>query len=64
LAALAVRGRAAKTGYDRAMFGQAWSDDVSVEGGHNGCDTRIISMLCGVIAGFSQLMVGAARYAY
>ena len=22
------------------MFGQAWSDDVSVEGGHNGCDTR------------------------
>jgi hypothetical protein len=40
LAALAVKGRAAKTGYDRAMFGQAWSDDVSVEGGHNGCDTR------------------------
>jgi hypothetical protein len=40
LAALAVKGRAPKTGYDRAMFGQAWSDDVSVEGGHNGCDTR------------------------
>src|SRR3978361_1136913 len=40
LAALAVKGRAPKTGYDRAMFGQAWSDDVSVEGGHNGGDTR------------------------
>jgi len=40
LAALPVKGRAAKSGYTRAMFGQAWSDDVSVEGGHNGCDTR------------------------
>ncbi|MBY4576322.1 deoxyribonuclease, partial [Gordonia paraffinivorans] len=29
-----------KTGYDRALFGQQWSDDVNVEGGHNGCDTR------------------------
>ena len=28
------------TGYDRGEFGQAWSDDVDVEGGHNGCDTR------------------------
>lgn len=37
---LPVKGRAAKTGYDRAEFGQAWSDDVSVSGGHNGCDTR------------------------
>ncbi|MFM9378349.1 DUF1524 domain-containing protein [Gordonia sp. VNK21] len=37
---LAVKGRAPKTGYDRALFGQAWSDDVSVAGGHNGCDTR------------------------
>ncbi len=35
-----MKGRAPKTGYDRALFGQAWSDDVSVEGGHNGCDTR------------------------
>lgn len=26
--------------YDRAAFGQAWSDDVTVEYGHNGCDTR------------------------
>lgn len=34
-------------GYERdcgpgegCVFGQAWSDDVSVAGGHNGCDTR------------------------
>ena len=40
LATLPVKGRAPKTGYDRALFGQAWSDDVDVEGGHNGCDTR------------------------
>ena len=37
---LAVKGRAPKTGYDRALFGAAWTDDVSVEGGRNGCDTR------------------------
>lgn len=35
LAALAVKGRAPKTGYDRANFGQAWAD---VD--RNGCDTR------------------------
>ena len=40
LDAIPVKGRAPKTGYDRALFGQAWSDDVTVEGGHNGCDTR------------------------
>ncbi|ULN53612.1 GmrSD restriction endonuclease domain-containing protein [Mycolicibacillus parakoreensis] len=40
LAGLAVKGRAPKTGYDRELFGQAWSDDVTVAGGHNGCDTR------------------------
>jgi len=40
LDALPVKGRAPKTGYDRALFGQQWSDDVNVEGGHNGCDTR------------------------
>lgn len=40
LAALPVKGRAPKTGYDRDLFGQAWSDDVGVEFGHNGCDTR------------------------
>lgn len=37
---LAVKGRAPKTGYGRDLFGQAWSDDVNVDGGHNGCDTR------------------------
>ncbi|WP_083835843.1 HNH endonuclease family protein [Gordonia otitidis] len=40
LDSLAVKGRAPKTGYSRAQFGAAWSDDVTVEGGHNGCDTR------------------------
>lgn len=40
LASLPIKGRAPKTGYDRDLFGQAWSDDVGVEGGHNGCDTR------------------------
>jgi len=28
------------TGYARENFGQAWSDDVRVDGGRNGCDTR------------------------
>ncbi|MFE4195273.1 HNH endonuclease family protein [Paenarthrobacter sp. NPDC056912] len=32
---LPVKGKAPKAGYDRAAFGQAWSD---VD--HNGCDTR------------------------
>lgn len=40
LTALPVKGRAPKTGYERKQFGQAWSDDVTVEFGHNGCDTR------------------------
>lgn len=35
LETLAIKGRAPKTGYDRAMFGQAWAD---VD--RNGCDTR------------------------
>ena len=35
LAALTIRGRAARTGYDRDLFGQAWAD---VD--RNGCDTR------------------------
>ncbi|KQX66361.1 deoxyribonuclease [Angustibacter sp. Root456] len=35
LATLRVAGRAPKTGYDRARFGQAWAD---VD--RNGCDTR------------------------
>lgn len=40
LETLPVKGRAPKTGYTRDEFGQAWSDDVTVAGGHNGCDTR------------------------
>jgi hypothetical protein len=35
LATLPVKGRAPKTGYDRARFGQAWADT-----DRNGCDTR------------------------
>jgi hypothetical protein len=37
---LAVKGRVPKIGYDRAQFGQAWTDDVNVGGGRNGCGTR------------------------
>nr|WP_231584634.1 HNH endonuclease family protein [Mycobacterium haemophilum] len=40
LATLPIKGRAPKTGYDRNLFGHAWTDDVTVAGGHNGCDTR------------------------
>lgn len=37
---LPIKGRAPKTGYARAQFGPAWSDDVDVAYGHDGCDTR------------------------
>jgi hypothetical protein len=37
---LPIKGRAPKTGYGRDAFGKAWTDDVNVEGGRNGCDTR------------------------
>ncbi|MDR7329173.1 HNH endonuclease family protein [Corynebacterium guangdongense] len=40
LAELPIKGRAPLTGYDRDAFGPAWTDDVAVTGGHNGCDTR------------------------
>lgn len=40
LATLPVKGRAPKIGYDRALFGSAWTDDVTVQLGRNGCDTR------------------------
>lgn len=40
LGGIPIKGRAPKTGYERSQFGSAWSDDVSVSGGHNGCDTR------------------------
>ncbi|AKJ12657.1 hypothetical protein ABB07_22290 [Streptomyces incarnatus] len=56
---LTVKGRAPKTGYARARFGTAWADtDV------NSCDTRVISVLRGVIAGLSQLIRGVVRCAY
>ncbi|GAA3963215.1 GmrSD restriction endonuclease domain-containing protein [Gordonia caeni] len=37
---LEVKGRAPKTGYSRDQFGTAWTDDVTVAWGRNGCDTR------------------------
>ena len=37
---LEIKGRAPKTGYDRDLFGERWTDDVAVEYGRNGCDTR------------------------
>lgn len=40
LDSLEIKGRAPKTGYDRDLFGDRWSDDVNVELGRNGCDTR------------------------
>lgn len=35
-----VKGWAPKTGYSRDQFGSPWTDNVNVEFGHNGCDTR------------------------
>ena len=40
LAGLADGRDASMAGYRRDAFGQAWTDDVAVGGGHNGCDTR------------------------
>ncbi len=40
LDSLLVKGRAPKTGYARSLFGDAWTDDVTVADGRNGCDTR------------------------
>ena len=56
---LTVKGRAPKTGYSREKFGSAWADTDS-----NSCDTRVISMLRSVIAGFSLFIQGVVRYAY
>ena len=41
LALLPIRDQVPNDGYSRKQFGQSWSDDVTVDGGHNGCDTRI-----------------------
>jgi hypothetical protein len=40
LNSLPIKGRAPKTGYERSLFGERWTDDAWVDGGHNGCDTR------------------------
>ncbi|NNH69026.1 DUF1524 domain-containing protein [Nocardia uniformis] len=40
LEALPVKNWASKDGYSRDQFGPAWTDNVSVELGNNGCDTR------------------------
>jgi uncharacterized protein DUF1524 len=37
---LPVTGWQARTDFARYRFGEAWSDDVDVEFGHNGCNTR------------------------
>lgn len=38
--ALPVKGRAPKTGYKRSLYGAAWTDNVDVLYGRNGCRTR------------------------
>lgn len=41
LAGIAIVPRRIRGGdYRRAAFGDAWDDDTSAPGGHNGCDTR------------------------
>lgn len=40
LALLPVRGWDRTSDFQRQQFGPAWSDDVNVEFGHNGCNTR------------------------
>jgi hypothetical protein len=37
---LPVRGWDRTSDFQRSQFGKAWSDDVNVEFGHNGCNTR------------------------
>jgi hypothetical protein len=37
---LPVKGWDRQTDFRRSGFGEAWSDDVNVEFGHNGCNTR------------------------
>ena len=40
LAALPVKGWDRESDFVRSRFGEPWSDDVNVEFGHNGCNTR------------------------
>jgi hypothetical protein len=37
---LVVAPQASMNGYARVRYGQAWTDDVNIEGGGNKCDTR------------------------
>jgi len=46
LETIPIKGWAPKTGYSRDRFGLPWTDDVDVEGGHNGCDTRDDILSC------------------
>ncbi|WP_319303394.1 hypothetical protein [Streptomyces scabiei] len=56
---LLVKGRAPKARYDREKSGAAWADTDS-----DACDTRVVSVLRGMIAGFSQFMPRVVRCAY
>jgi Protein of unknown function (DUF1524) len=40
LASLPVKGWDRRTDFSRSRFGEPWSDDVNVQFGHNGCNTR------------------------
>lgn len=40
LATIPIKGKAPMTGYSRAQFGTAWTDDNSDQWGHNGLDSR------------------------
>lgn len=40
LSSLPLHDNASDAGYSRDQFGQSWSEDVTVDSGHNGCDTR------------------------
>lgn len=54
-----MKGRAPKARYDREKSGAAWADTDS-----DACDTRVVSVLRGMIAGFSQFMPRVVRCAY
>lgn len=51
-------GRPPTAGYTRTAYGQAWSDDVSVSGGHNGCGTRDDILRRDAVTGTAVLKAG------
>ncbi len=51
-------GRPPTADYTRTAYGQAWSDDVSVSGGHNGCDTRNDILRRDAVTGTAVLKAG------